>query len=563
MKINYTMRYLIIVLYISLLLSSYCAFGDANKLKVTSPSSININTDVVLPKNLPSGIIRIIYVKANHDLSSIMTSTNTRYVIQYEHDLNDSVISVGRNSILDFQGGCIKNGTICGNGTIIKAEPVNIFGSDVIINGTWNIVEAYPEWFAGNIQLALNNFPTIKLTKAKYDIDYPLLLNAGNSLISDVRSRVNINTKGVYGIWIGYNCYISDIYFVFLPGANGIRVDAEYLAKSWMKSKFENRGGYSARGAHKLVMDNCTLYKDYNSKDTSVGLHISAHGAGDNHSTINGTYIGSYYSNGITGINFDNLKFDGAWTRNLEIENSTDRKAYLDGWITDVSFSNCLFNYANKDNIYIHQDNALHNQIPPTVISFINCTVQHNVNQDYYCRIKDGRAIKFINNETWDWDWVAKNPRPPFYIDPRNSSKIDINIGQQFERSKWVDMPDWSDKKDGYSASKIKYGMCPYKITFNDHVGYEAKLEDFLIGTKNNNINFVLLPEGRYIVDARILSLLGIPCKQVSQAYLSKKIDLDGVVELAVEGVIDNKKRKWICFISGRQKDSGYLEWYE
>ena len=541
--------------------SKTCVGRDVSD--VTYKQSNGTTSENLQTKETPPVQLEHVYVQKDDNLDSVLYGAHARYIIQHEHDLDGAVIKIGENSVLDFQGGCFKNGTISGNNTTIRSEPINIFGTNVRIDGTWDVSEAYPEWFAGNIQIALNNFPCIKLTKAQYHIDYPLLFNGGNSLISDVRSKVYINTKGLNGLWIGYNCYLSNIYFVFSAGTNGIRIDAEYLAKSWLKSTYPNKGNYSARGAHKLIMNNCTLYKDYDSKDASVGMHLSAHGGGGKHATIDGTYIGHYYSNGITGINFDNLKFDGAWTRNIEIENTTKKGASIDGWITDVSFSNCLFNYANKDNIYIHQDNVLHKQIPPTVISFVNCTVEHNTKQEYYCRIKDGRAIKFINNETWDWDWVSKNPIPPFYIDPRNSSKIDINIGQQFERSKWVDMPDWSDKKKGFSSSAIKFGKSPYIITFNDHVGYEAKLEDFIVGDGSNNINYVLLPEGRYKVNESILSKLGIPCKRVSRAYLTKVADIDGDVELEVEGIIDNKRRRYICFITDNEKDGNHRVWIE
>ena len=560
--INMKQVYLPLLLILALVISSSYVFGGRSDTP-SQQQPTSTTYEQLLAKESASSQMECVYVRKNDDLSSVLSGADKRYIIQFDHDLKNTVITIGKNSVLDFQGGHINNGTVCGNNTTIKAEPVDIFGTGVTINGSWSIVEAYPEWFAGNIQIALNNFPCVKLIKPQYQIDYSLLLNGGNSLISDIKSKVTINSKGKYGIWLGYNSYISDIYFIFSPGTNGIRIDGDYLAKSWLKSKFGNKGDYSARGVHKLMMNNCTLYKHFESKDTSVGMHLSAHGGGGNYSTTDGTRIGNYYSNGITGVNFDNLKFDGAWTRNIEIENTTEKGASVDGWITDVSFSNCLFNYANKDNIYIHQDKVLHNQIPPTVISFVNCTVQHNPKQDYYCRIKDGRAIKFINNETWDWDWVAKNPIPPFYIDPRNSCKIVINIGQQFERSKWVDIPDWTDRKDGYSSSKIKYGKCPYKITLNDHVGYEARLEDFLVGNKNSNINFVLLPEGRYTVSASVLSTLGIPCRKVSHAYLSKVSDLDGVVELKVEGVIDNKKRSLICYITSKEGDSIQREWME
>ena len=55
----------------------------------------------------------------------MMSFTNTRYIIQYDYDLNGQTITVPLNCILDFQGGSLRNGTITFNKTILIGSIFN------------------------------------------------------------------------------------------------------------------------------------------------------------------------------------------------------------------------------------------------------------------------------------------------------------------------------------------------------------------------------------------------------------------------------------------------------
>lgn len=93
----------------------------------------------VLQKNMVSGV--------NTLTQDMMQATNTIYIIRYDFVLGEDII-VPANCILEFDGGSLSGAyTITGNNTGIEAGLVKIFSTDVMLAGSWNVVEAYPEWF--------------------------------------------------------------------------------------------------------------------------------------------------------------------------------------------------------------------------------------------------------------------------------------------------------------------------------------------------------------------------------------------------------------------------------
>lgn len=104
-----------------------------------------------------------------------LTQGNTIYKILYDFDLNGEEVTVPSNCILQFEGGSLSNGTIVGNDTCIDAELVKIFDTDVTISGTWNIAEAYPEWFGdkktSNINKCVNSFHSMTILTGRYVFD--------------------------------------------------------------------------------------------------------------------------------------------------------------------------------------------------------------------------------------------------------------------------------------------------------------------------------------------------------------------------------------------------------
>ena len=93
---------------------------------------------VVLKKNIVNG--------KNILTQEMINKPNTIYEIRYDFTLDEDV-TIPANCVLDFEGGSLKNGTLVGNGTAIKANLVKIFDTDVTFEGSWNVADVYSEWF--------------------------------------------------------------------------------------------------------------------------------------------------------------------------------------------------------------------------------------------------------------------------------------------------------------------------------------------------------------------------------------------------------------------------------
>lgn len=78
---------------------------------------------------------------------SQIVNSNKIYKIVLDLDLNGETLTIPANCTLDFQGGSISNGTIVGSDTKIKAGISKIFDTNVIIQGSWDLSQVYPEWF--------------------------------------------------------------------------------------------------------------------------------------------------------------------------------------------------------------------------------------------------------------------------------------------------------------------------------------------------------------------------------------------------------------------------------
>lgn len=76
-----------------------------------------------------------------------MINDNTIYEIKEMIDLGGQSITIPEGCVIKFSGGTLINGSLKGNGTILKADPLHILGDNVTLKGTWNIKEVSPEWF--------------------------------------------------------------------------------------------------------------------------------------------------------------------------------------------------------------------------------------------------------------------------------------------------------------------------------------------------------------------------------------------------------------------------------
>ena len=152
-----------------------------------------------------------------------------RMVFDLKDSIEAQIIKVPPACILQFEGGCIVNGRIVGHNTRINAAQIKIFGDNVSLEGTWNVKEAFPEWFGARgdgvtddyiaLQLTIKSFPIIKLCSKTY------LCNSG----------IKVENNKIIGNWLVSNDYaqIQKILKVISNTRPDIKVlvidDANYL----------------------------------------------------------------------------------------------------------------------------------------------------------------------------------------------------------------------------------------------------------------------------------------------------------------------------------------------
>lgn len=139
---------------------------------------------VYLRKNISGG--------KNVLTQEMMSKANTRYIIQYDYDLNGETITVPEGCTLDFQGGKLVNGKIISNGnTDIVANLEEIFSPNLELNGNWKQA-GHIRWFGANdslddnsdaIQRCLDAFTTTIIDKGKYNVKKTLTVTKSDTIL--------------------------------------------------------------------------------------------------------------------------------------------------------------------------------------------------------------------------------------------------------------------------------------------------------------------------------------------------------------------------------------------
>ena len=122
-----------------------------------------------------------VILRTGKNLMSQISEPNTIYEVRYDFDLNGGTFEIPADCVLDFKGGSFNNGTLVGNNTSINAGVCKIFDTDIVIDGTWNVTEAYAEWFGAvgdgttddrpAIQKICDYFNVVTLSNKTYILD--------------------------------------------------------------------------------------------------------------------------------------------------------------------------------------------------------------------------------------------------------------------------------------------------------------------------------------------------------------------------------------------------------
>lgn len=218
----------------------------------------------------------------------MMSKANTRYIIQYDYDLNGTTINVPEGCVLDFQGGSISNGILNGNLTKISSYPTQIF-NDITISGSWIINNAYSEWFGAKgdnstddteaIQKCLDSFYKCKLLSKTYAVTSIKLPN--NSMLEGFdlgrEKMATIRQIDSYSgdlITTGNTSYSGVVlkYFRITGGqqdnfAITITVPQSYIYKV-TTDLYHGSGIHLSERAWITVIDSCSLFGNINDAAT-------------------------------------------------------------------------------------------------------------------------------------------------------------------------------------------------------------------------------------------------------------------------------------------------------
>ena len=163
----------------------------------------DINLQVSGPQQ-PASTYKTKVLKGQVPFATQVTEPNTKYVIKHNFVL-DGDVTIPANCVLQFDGGSISGEhTITGQNTGIEAGLVKIFNTDVTLTGSWNVVEAYPEWFGAkgdgttddvlSIQKAIDfaydcDVVNVRLLAKEYLISVPIIVWGGNDDTDNVSSQ--------------------------------------------------------------------------------------------------------------------------------------------------------------------------------------------------------------------------------------------------------------------------------------------------------------------------------------------------------------------------------------
>lgn len=319
----------------------------------------------------------------------MMTKPNTIYVIRYDYCLAGETIEVPEGCVLEFDGGTLRNGTIVGNNTKIKAETTKIFDLSIDISGSFSINCIYPEWFGalshgGNnatvyiqksIFLSSLLLVPVKLVSTNYYISNTLYFTSYASLEGNVNGSYSSDLEPT--IVANFGEIGDNKTFAWIFDTNSISTTTgerlKYNAIEPENSINENIYYNACRcisvkniriDAKNKIFGGIRLFGSPNSKlesiyiqGTKIAIGIFVSWAIAVRNVVSSTYLCGGFVNECQAIEFDNVYMDGYRTTNSDgkyvINYEVIDEDYFEDFITFVKDS-------NTHNLEIYVENYKH-----------------------------------------------------------------------------------------------------------------------------------------------------------------------------------------------------------
>ena len=338
----------------------------------TNPNVPVTYKTIILKKNLVNGV---------NTLTQEMISTiNTKYVVKYDYTLGED-ITVPANCILDFDGGSISAGsgenmdTITGTNTGINASLVKIFNTDITLTGTWNITEAYPEWFGAKGDGITDDTIAIKTLISNIENFLPLKVYESGSVSTKDWSQIVINFSKIYAVTDTIKFYHCNNLII-----KNLRIKAISNSNtSFSLLKF----GITRN----VIIDNCFIDCNFYC-DTAIDLTDYTIG-----SCLTNTNIHGFLNYGFLTRNngyewkFNNVKIEQKlWEETSSIKTEHGIGIYLYYGQNDYKFVNVIVSYCSEYGIVVNSSANFFSQL-----HVYGCGIKNNNTNNYFenCYISD------------------------------------------------------------------------------------------------------------------------------------------------------------------------------
>jgi len=469
----------------------------------------------------------VLVLEINTDIVKALRGKNTRYVIRNNYDLKGLEVKIGDNSILDFQGGAISNGTLWGNSTAISSVPVRIFGDNISLKGTWSVPEAYIEWFANTsyMEMALKVFGTVKLLSKEYLFSKPIYMPAYSEIVGKGFSKMCFRLPlGPACIYVGYRCNIRNVDLHTYSDNSMLNFTAEQI---WRSVNGDVKRP-EERPTAPWSIDGVTISAYYKLTWTDSGKKNPLLTKNAIEFLVEGNNDSNAYAYYLT---IKNVNITGAWKYgiylNQQAMNTTAK--YQAGWFTNITFSNINLNQP-RTGIYINGGD----KIVTDKIYFDNVSYQATYGfTERFAHIVKCRNTVFSN--CWLWDWDDKKLNSPFLVNVSYPSNI-LFIGPEISPS-YTHLYDEEILGDKRNPS-FRFNIIP---TASGVTGMTAFLANVITRGQNNKYlvhDLFYLAPGIYTVSENDLKYLSapLPTGKFLHSFLDVKIlhNSDRILKLSV-----------------------------
>ena len=479
---------------------------------------------VYLRRNMSSG--------KNVLTQSMVNKSNTRYIVQYDYDLNGAEINMPDNCVFDFQGGSFKNGTINGNKTSIAGvDTYNILNDTIIKDFSIEYIDV--RWVGaissvGSADMLESDDSSQYFQRAidlsKYNRGCSIRIIGRYRIASTVETERDLKLFGVYK-----NSRVFDTSFQDLD-SNCV---SEIFVDNCTAFKMIGRGDYSRWRSANLYINNLFVRGASSTIDNSIFIEYTATGAPTRVGHISDleiTRIGKVFYfhddenyTGYAGTNYANLviervvedycnQFLVSKTENLQrssllnliirdsnIEGNYDTSIDIDKCNGPVIIENCIFENepiplkigSNSGSVDIRNNYFEAISGDYFLMIYGNTVYNNNVTVNYYGNTVGSSAIglkftkvtinkfeKFVINE-WNYPCEFSNCLIKDINDITTGNIIDESKiydvtfidDVEEEEGKYIGVLGYTDIGNGVLGKKIttsSLSMCEIKASLNE-----------------------------------------------------------------------------------------------